>query len=309
MTILTIGTRGSPLALKQADWVGARLRGRYPWLDIRIEPITAPADASPDVPISRLGTKGLFTKTLEEALLEGRIDLAVHSLKDMASAPAAGLTLAAIPAREDPREAFVSLGPSGLTDLPAAARVGTGSPRRRAQLLALRPDLRIEEIRGNIETRLRKLHAGQYDALILAAAGLHRLNRHDAITGYLDPAVLLPAGGQGALGIQARAGDNDTIALAAALADREATLCCIAERRLQEVLEGGCRVPIGALASLDFDQLTLDALVATEDGTLLVRDRLSGPANAPVTLGERLAERLVAAGADAILRVVRSAER
>jgi len=304
---IVIGTRGSALALLQAEWVAALLRRHHSGLFVQIERIVAPADAAPDVPISRLGTKGLFTKTLEDALLTGHIDLAVHSLKDMSSAPSPGLSLAAIPQREDPREAFVSALAGALAELPDGARVGTGAPRRRAQLLYLRPDLRITEIRGNVDTRLRKLHEGQYDALILAAAGLHRLGRGNAITSYLDPSVMLPAGGQGALGIQARAGDARVHEMVAPLADRAATLCCTAERRLQEVLEGGCRVPIGALASLDGDVLTLEAVVATEDGARMVRDRLSGPADQPRALGERLAARLIEQGAAEILSAVRAA--
>ena len=174
-------------------------------------------------------------------------------------------------------------------------------------MLHLRPDLQILDVRGNVDTRLRRLHEGRYDALVLAAAGLHRLGRQDAITAYLEPAVMLPAGGQGALGIQVRADDARVHDLVAPLADRAATLCCTAERRLQEVLEGGCRVPIGALALLDGDTLTLDTVVASEDGTRMVRDRLAGPAGAPGTVGERLAERLLEQGAAEILRSGRAA--
>jgi hydroxymethylbilane synthase len=288
---IIIGTRGSALALWQAEWIAAELRRHHADLEVRLERIMAPADAAPDIPIAQIGTKGLFTKTLEDALLAGRIDVAVHSLKDLASISPPGLALAAIPRREDPREALVATFPGGLDALPSRARVGTSAPRRRAQLLHMRPDLQILDVRGNVDTRLRKLHEGQYDALVLAAAGLHRLAYRDAITAYLDPAVMVPAGGQGALGIQARADDARVHDLVAPLADRATTLCCTAERRLQEVLEGGCRVPIGALALLDGDTLTLDAVVASEDGTLLVRDRLTGPAGDPRTAGERLAER------------------
>ena len=305
---IIIGTRGSALALWQAEWVAAELRRRHAGLEVRLERIIAPADAAPDIPIAQMGTKGLYTKTLEEALLAGHIDVAVHSLKDLASVSPPGLSLAAIPKREDPREALVSTFPGGLDALPSRARVGTSAPRRRAQLLHMRPDLEILDVRGNVDTRLRKLHQGQYDALILAAAGLHRLGRRDAITAYLDPAVMVPAGGQGALGIQVRADDAGTHDLVAPLADRATTLCCTAERRLQEALEGGCRVPIGALAHLDGETLTLDAVVASEDGTHLVRAGLSGPAGDPHPLGERLAERLLAQGAAEILRAGRAAD-
>src|ERR687887_381329 len=220
MERVIIGTRGSALALWQAQWVRDRLRERYAGLDVQVETIVVPADIAPEVPIAQLGTKGVFTKTLEDALLQGRIDIAVHSLKDLASVLPPGLSLAAIPRREDPREALVATFPGGLDALPSRARVGTSAPRRRAQLLHMRPDLQILDVRGNVDTRLRKLHEGQYDALVLAAAGLHRLGRRDAITAYLDPAVLVPAGGQGALGIQARADDPRGHDVVAPLADR-----------------------------------------------------------------------------------------
>jgi len=296
------------LALWQASWVATELRRHHPTLIVEVERIVAPADAAPDVPLAALGTKGLFTKTLEDALLNGRIDLAVHSLKDMASVLPPGLTLAAVPPREDPREALVVGlgGATSLDDLPRGARVGTSAPRRRAQLRYLRPDLRLEEIRGNVDTRLRKLQNGDYDALVLAAAGLHRLGRGDAISAYIDPVVILPAGGQGALGIEARAGDDAMRALAAPLSDPATAVCCQAERRLQEVLEGGCRVPIGALARVEGATLVMQAVVASEDGLRLVRDTLSGPADAPLSLGDRLAARLLANGAAAILETVRA---
>ncbi len=303
---ITIGTRGSALALWQANWVAGELRKLYPHREVRIERIVAPADAAPDVPIAELGTKGLFTKTLEDALLDGRIDLAVHSLKDMASVLIPELDLVAIPAREDPREALVAPGHAGLDALPPGARVGTSAPRRRAQLLHLRPDLHILDVRGNVDTRLRKLRDGQYDALVLAAAGLRRLGRADAITAYLDEQTVLSAGGQGALGIEARVDDHPMRELVLPLNDPATTTCCVAERRLQAVLEGGCRIPIGALGRLDGDTLTLDAVVASEDGTLLVRDRLSGPVTDPVGLGERLAGLLLEHGADSILEAVRA---
>ena len=305
---LTIGTRRSALALWQAEWVAGQVRRLHPEMDVRLEHIVAPADAAPDVPLARLGTKGLFTKTLEDALLDGRIDVAVHSLKDLASASPLGLILAAIPLREDPRDVLVAPTEKTLEGLQAGARVGTSAPRRVAQLRRLRPDLRLLDVRGNVDTRLRKLAEGQYDALVLAAAGLHRLGRADAITAYLDPTLVLPAGGQGALGVQTRDDDTRARALVAPLADYATTQCCTAERRLQEALEGGCRVPIGALACLDGTTLTLDALVAAEDGSRLVRDRLSGPAGDPLGLAERLANRLMAQGAGEILRQAQAAQ-
>jgi hydroxymethylbilane synthase len=273
---------------------------------VRLEPIAAPADFVPDVPISRIGTKGLFTKTLEDALLSRHIDVAVHSLKDLASVATPGLTIAAIPPREDPREALVTPCCESLAALPSGARVGTGSARRRSQLLHLRPDLLLLDIRGNVDTRLRKLAEGHYDALVLAAAGLHRLDRRDAIAAYVDVSDIVPAGGQGALGIQARDGDRRIIDLVTPLADPEATICCTAERRLQEVLDSGCRLPIGVLAELDGASLSLEAVVASEDGARLVRKRLAGPSTQPKELADRLADDLLRHGADEILREVRS---
>jgi len=312
MDLLVIGTRGSALALWQAEWVAAALRRRHPAIDVQLRRIVSTADAAPDVPLAELGTKGVFTKTLEDALLDGRIDLAVHSLKDLGSVLPPGLTLAAIPPREDPREALVlPLGArGGLTDLPLGARIGASAPRRRGQLRHLRPDLTLLDIRGNVDTRLRKLREGQYDALVLAAAGLRRLGLEDAIASYIDPTALLPAGGQGALGLECRAGDDRARALAGPLNDPTTMACCTAERRLQEVLEGGCRVPIGALAEIDEDTLTLTltGVVASEDGKLSVRDTLSGLAGDPAGVGERLAYRLLDAGANAILQGVRATE-
>ena len=305
---LVIGTRGSALALWQAEWVAVELRRRHPDLDVRLQRISSTADAAPNVPLAELGTKGVFTKTLEDALLDGRIDLAVHSLKDLGSVLPPGLMLAAIPPREDPREALVLPLPvrGSLDGLPQGARVGTSAPRRRAQLRHLRPDLTLLDVRGNVDTRLRKLREGQYDALVLAAAGLRRLGFDDAIASSIDPTVVLPAGGQGALGLECRAGDDRTHVLVGPLNDPTTMACCTAERRMQEVLEGGCRVPIGALAREEGDTLTLTGVVASEDGLRFVRDTMSGPAGAAMGLGERLAQRLLDAGADKILDAVRS---
>ncbi len=306
MEQLRVGTRGSALALWQAEWVAARLRALHPGLEVTIVPIKATADARPDVPISRLGTKGLFTGTIEAALLASEIDLAVHSLKDMASATVPGLHIVAIPVREDPRDALVTSQGDSIAALPAGARVGTGSPRRRAQLHHVRPDLELVEIRGNVDTRLRKLREGDYDALVLAAAGLHRLGRRDAISCYLDPQVMLPAGGQGAIAVQARLEDERATKLAGGLDDRAARACCTAERRVQEILEGGCKVPIGTLAVLRGDILSLEAMVASEDGQHYARTRADGSADDPYALAERVAQLLRGQGADDILRQARA---
>ncbi len=311
MDTLTIGTRGSALALWQAEWVAAELLRRHPDLDVQLQRIASTGDAEPNIPLAELGTKGVFTKTIEDALLNGRIDVAVHSLKDLGSVLPTGLALAAIPPREDPRDALVlPLARQGSLDtLPLGARVGTSAPRRRAQLLHLRPDLILLDVRGNVDTRLRKLREGHYDALVLAVAGLRRLRLDDAISAYIDTSTLLPAGGQGALGIETRANDTRVHALVSSLNDAATMACCTAERHMQEVLEGGCRVPIGALARLDGETLTLTGVVASEDGLLLVRDTIVGPASAPAALGEQLARRLLAAGADEILQGVKIAGR
>jgi len=300
---IVLGTRGSALALWQSQWVAATLRRLVPAVDVEIMRISSVADRLPETPIADLGTKGVFTKTLEDALFDGRIDMAVHSLKDLASVLPPGLTLAAVPAREDPRDVLVSALASSLEALPPGARVGSSAPRRVAQLAHVRPDLVFLPIRGNVDTRLRKLDNGEYDALILAAAGLHRLGYGARITAYIDTTSMLPAGGQGALGIEARADAPTILALLATLNDPVTAACVTAERRLQAVLEGGCRTPIGALAQVapPGDVLRLDAVVASEDGRDLVRESLDGPLDAPAALGDRLAAVLLEKGAGAIL--------
>lgn len=300
---IVLGTRGSALALWQSEWVAAALHRLAPTVDVEITRISSVADRLPETPITELGTKGVFTKTLEDALFDGRIDMAVHSLKDLASDLPPGLTLAAVPPREDPRDVLVSALASSLETLPPGSRVGSSAPRRVAQLAHLRPDLVYLPIRGNVDTRLRKLDDGEYDALILAAAGLHRLGYARRITAYIEPGLMLPAGGQGALGIEARGDDAGLLALLALLNDAPTVACVTAERRLQAVLEGGCRVPIGALAHVApvGDTLTLDAVVASEDGHVLIRDSLTGPLDAPGSLGERVAQALLEKGAGAIL--------
>ncbi len=300
---IVLGTRGSALALWQSEWVAATLRRLAPAVDVEITRISSVADRQPETPIADLGTKGVFTKTLEDALFDGRIDMAVHSLKDLASVLPPGLILAAVPPREDPRDVLVSSMASSLETLPPGARVGSSAPRRVAQLAHLRPDLVFLPIRGNVDTRLRKLDDGDYDALILAAAGLHRLGHGARITTYIDTASMLPAGGQGALGIEVRGDAPEILALLARLNDAATAACVTAERRLQAVLEGGCRVPIGALAQVASggDTLTLDAVVASEDGRDLIRASLSGPLAVPAALGDRLAAVLLEKGAGAIL--------
>lgn len=296
---LTIGSRGSQLALWQAHWVQDRLRELGH--DSRIEIIHTTGDKITDVALSKVGTKGLFTKEIEEALLSGAIDLAVHSLKDMPTDVPDGLTLAAMPVREDPRDAIVG---SKLTALPQAARVGTSSLRRSAQLRALRPDLQIENVRGNVDTRLRKRDEGQFDAILLASAGLRRLGWHDRIAEVLEPDVMCPAVGQGALTIETRDDKGPAQSICRRL-DHDATRVAVtAERAVLATLGGGCQVPIGAHAIVSDGRLALRAVVVSPDGSTIVRKHAEGPSESAADLGRDLGRQLLEAGGRSILEAV-----
>ena len=292
MKAFVIGSRGSKLALWQARWIEARLReaGR----ETRIEIIKTTGDTISDVALAQVGSKGIFTKEIEEALLDGAIDLAVHSLKDLPTELPAGLALAAVPEREDPRDALVGF---RLADLPRGARVGTSSLRRSAQLRGLRPDLDIRDIRGNVDTRLRKLDAGDFDGTLLACAGLRRLGLDHRITEALEPSVMAPAVGQGALAIETRAGDRETIEAVARLEHAETRSAVEAERALLEALGGGCQVPLGAHARVIDGDIHLMAAVVAPDGSKVIRAEQSGPAADPIALGRRTAETLLEGGA------------
>lgn len=306
---LVIGSRGSALALWQASHVAGKLRAIHPELNVRIQRITTRGDRVRDRALSLVGGKGLFVKEIESALLEGEVDLAVHSLKDMPTDLPDGLILGAIPERGDPRDALVARdGTSTLATLAPGARVGTSSLRRQAQLLALRPDLEVADLRGNVDTRLNKVRDGPYEAALLAVAGLTRLGHADAISERLPVDVMLPAVGQGALGVEVRSGDGTAQALIAGIDHRPTREATSAERAFLRRLEGGCRVPIGAYATLDGEQLCLQGLIALPDGTRLVRDEICGPAAQAARLGLELAERLLAAGGAAILREVERGE-
>ncbi len=297
--MLTIGTRGSALAQWQARWVAARLESLGE--TIRIEIIHTTGDRTLDVTLAQVGTKGMFTKEIEEALLAGSIDLAVHSLKDMPTELPAGLTLAAVPEREDARDALVG---RALSALPAGSRVGTSSLRRAAQLRALRPDLEILDIRGNVDTRLRKLDEGRYDAILLASAGLTRLGWSHRAAELLDPSQMCPAVGQGALAIETR-DDGGAAFHAAARLDHAPTRAAVtAERALLASLGGGCQVPVGAHATLVDGSLHLRAVVVAPDGSRLLTRQDRGPASAPGALGRTAAEALLASGAALILAAV-----
>lgn len=306
---ITIGTRGSLLALWQTNWVKAQIEKRHSGIEVEIKVISTKGDRVLNVSLPKLGEegKGLFTKELEDALFEHRVDLAVHSLKDLPTDLPAGLHIGAICEREDVRDALVARGPiKSFSQLPERAVIGTSSLRRQAQLRAARSDLVTEPVRGNVDTRLRKLDEGQFDAIVLAAAGLHRLGHANRITEYLSEDLMLPAVGQGALAIETRADDAATREIIHAL-DHEATrLACRAERAFLKGLGGGCLVPIAALARIESGVMTLNGLVARPDGSEVVRDRRSGPSLDAELIGQQLADELLARGAERLLGIVLS---
>ncbi|MET0624848.1 MAG: hydroxymethylbilane synthase [Pyrinomonadaceae bacterium] len=306
MKEIIIGSRGSKLALWQSEWVKARLEALEPGVSVRIEIFKTMGDVRLDVPLSTIGGQGAFTKELEVALLDGRVDVAVHSLKDLPTVTPEGLAITATPVREDPRDALVLRAGAvadgaSLANLAPGAVVGTSSLRRIAQLKHLRPDVLIKDLRGNVDTRLRKLDSGEYDALILASAGLRRLGLGARISAAIEPGEMLPAVSQGALGIETRADDAETNALVARLDDRRTRSAVLAERALLRSLGGGCQVPIAAHATVEGNRLKLDGLVATLDGSEVLRDRLEGEASDAAGAGERLAARLIERGAARLL--------
>ena len=301
MQRLRIGTRKSPLALWQAEHVRARLAAAHPGLTIELVSMTTEGDRILDAPLATVGGKGLFLKELEQALLDGRADIAVHSLKDVTVTLPAGLHIPVIGEREDPRDAFVSNSFASLADLPAGARVGTSSLRRTCQLRALYPHIEVISLRGNVNSRLAKLDAGQFDAIILACAGLKRLGLAERIRVELTPEILLPAVGQGAICIECRVGDSDVERLIAPLHHPATAVRIAAERALNARLEGGCQVPIAAYAELSDDLLQLRALVGEPDGSRLIRGEIQGEARRAEALGETLADELLQRGARAIL--------
>ncbi|PTU72959.1 hydroxymethylbilane synthase [Pseudomonas mangrovi] len=301
---IRIATRKSALALWQAEFVKARLEQVHPGLVVSLVPMVSRGDKLLDAPLAKIGGKGLFVKELETALLENEADIAVHSMKDVPMDFPEGLGLYCICEREDPRDAFVSNRFASLAELPAGSVVGTSSLRRQAQLLARRPDLKIHFLRGNVNTRLAKLDAGEYDAIILAAAGLIRLGFEARISSLISVEDSLPAGGQGAVGIECRSADSDLHALLAPLADADTAVRVTAERALNKHLNGGCQVPIACYAELVDGQLWLRGLVGQPDGGLLLRAEASAPQAQAQALGVQVAEALLAQGAAEILRAV-----
>jgi hydroxymethylbilane synthase len=306
---LVIGTRGSKLALRQSEWFRARVQAVAPDVGVTLRKIQTSGDKILDVPLAKIGGKGLFVKEIEEALLAGEIDLAVHSMKDVPAQMPDGLDILCVPSREDARDALISRDGRRFKDLPPGAVIGTASLRRQAQLLGLRPDLRIRMLRGNLDTRLRKLKEGDFDAIVLAAAGLHRLAWAGEITEYLDPIISLPAIGQGALGIQGRSDDSFVRSVLEPLNDPVTRTAVTAERAFLHRLEGGCQVPIAAHATVSDGQVRLDGLVASVDGKTIVRDQIEGTNENAFALGVQLAERLLARGGDRILRDIYGTDR
>ena len=299
--IIRIATRKSPLALWQAYFVRDQLLARHDDLEVELLKMVSKGDKILDVPLAKVGGKGLFVKELETGLLEGDADIAVHSMKDVPVDFPDGLHLAVICEREDPRDAFVSNKFSQLDDLPEGSVVGTSSLRRQSQLLKYRPDLQIKFLRGNVNTRLKKLDDGEYDAIILAAAGLIRLEMKDRISSFLTTEQSLPAMGQGAVGIECRVDDEQTHQLIAPLAHEETTIRLTAERALNKRLEGGCQVPIGGFAELDGDKISMRSFVGSPDGKNLVEGSIEGPAENAEQLGIQLADELLSRGAKEIL--------
>lgn len=301
---IRIATRKSALALWQAEYVKSALEQAHPGLRVSLVPMVSRGDKLLDAPLAKIGGKGLFVKELETALLENEADIAVHSMKDVPMDFPEGLGLYCICEREDPRDAFVSSRFDSLDALPAGSIVGTSSLRRQAQLLARRPDLRIHFLRGNVNTRLAKLDAGEYDAIILAAAGLIRLGFEDRIRSSISVDDSLPAGGQGAVGIECRTADAEVHALLAPLHHRDTAVRVSAERALNKRLNGGCQVPIACYAVLEGDQLWLRGLVGQPDGGQLLRAESRAPADEAEQLGVRVAEDLLGQGAETILKAV-----
>ncbi len=299
---IKIGTRGSALALWQAQWVQRLLTTRQPEQPVELVIIKTQGDKILDVPLAKVGGKGLFVKELEEALLAGEIDLAVHSMKDVPSVMPAGLVLATILEREDPRDVLLSCRFGSLDGLPAGGVVGSSSLRRQSQLLHLRPDLQVVSLRGNVNTRIAKLEAAQFDAILLAAAGVKRLHLTRHVVEYLDPDRMIPANGQGAIGIEVREKDDKIIPLLTPLNHLPTWQCVSAERAFLATLEGGCQVPIAGYAQLQENRLHMTGRVSSLDGTEMITQQMQGDPDQPEQLGQRLAQALLDQGAKRILQ-------
>ncbi len=308
---VTIGTRGSKLALWQAEWVKAELIRHHPGLGVDLEIIKTSGDKITDVPLAKVGGKGLFVKEIEEALLDKRVDLAVHSMKDMPGEMPDGLWISSIPKRETPYDVLITRNGHSVEGLPKGAVIGTSSLRRASQLLCFRPDLRIIALRGNLDTRLKKLESENLDAIVLAAAGMKRLGMADRITQELPPDIVLPAVGQGALCIETRQNDTRINKMVASFHHEVSAHAVLAERAFLKLLQGGCQVPVAAYASIDSNnELSITGLVAETDGSVVYKDNLKGDPKKGVLLGETLAQRLIDRGAAEIIeRLIKQAEQ
>ena len=301
---LKIGTRGSSLAVTQSEWIKNMIQSRHPDISVELVRIKTKGDKILNSPLSKIGGKGLFVKEIEDALLRKDIDLAVHSIKDVPAEIPEGLYLPVFPEREDPRDAFISKSYASISDLPEGSSIGTGSLRRSSQILNIRPDLQIVPLRGNVDTRLKRLESGDLKAVILAAAGLNRLGLSDIITQRLPADAFLPAIGQGALGLETRQGDERTLDILSFLNHRPTELVVRAERAFLKRLEGGCQVPIAGFGIIEDRSIILKGMVAELDGGNIIRDKVRGSEDRPEELGFELAERLLSSGADKILSSV-----
>ena len=306
MDKIRIGTRSSKLAMWQANFIADQLRKQYPSIKVELVNVTTKGDKILDAPLSKIGGKGLFTKELEVQMLNKNIDLAVHSLKDVPVELADDFSLAAITKRHEPFDAFVSSNYSSFNELPQNAKIGTSSLRRRAQLLNIRPDLTIVDLRGNVDTRIKKLDSGEFDAIILAAAGLKRLGYNDRITEIMPPSLMLPAVGQGALAIEVLKSNDEICNILKFLDDVETRAAVSAERAFLKVVEGGCQVPVGVYAVVFGSKVTVEAIIASIDGKNIVRDKITGTTDSAEQLGIELANRLLNAGGREILTTVLS---
>ncbi|REL31361.1 hydroxymethylbilane synthase [Thalassotalea euphylliae] len=304
MTTVRIATRKSALALWQAEYVKAQLEHFHQDITVELVPMTTKGDIILDTPLAKVGGKGLFVKELEVAMLEGRADIAVHSMKDVPVDFPEGLGLQVICPREDPRDAFVSNTYTSIDELPEGAIVGTSSLRRQCQLKSQRPDLEIRDLRGNVNTRLKKLDDGEYDAIILASAGLIRLEMSERIKAYIEPEQMLPANGQGAVGIECRTDDETIKQLLAPLECQETRVRVLAERAMNRALEGGCQVPIGSYAIIEDDELYLRGLVGSVDGSEIIESEITGSVEHAEQIGQKLADTLLGLGAKRILQQV-----
>ncbi len=299
--ILKIGTRGSKLALVQSQWVKAKIKATYPDINVELVSIKTTGDKILDSPLSKIGGKGLFVKEIEETLLKKQVHVAVHSMKDVPAELPGDLMLCTFPEREDPRDALVSAGNRALDQLPMGSTVGTSSLRRSAQLLHMRPDLNLVPLRGNVDTRINKLESGELQAIVLAAAGLKRLGLSNRISQFISTDRIMPAIGQGALGLEVRRDDEQTISLLDFLNHEPTEFTIRAERAFLKELEGGCQVPIAAFASLNDQKICLKGMVAELDGTKIIMDEITGEKYQAEEIGTRLARKLLDAGAGEIL--------